>query len=153
MKKSVKKNNVKKIGFCLALVFCFFVLFACASLPSESVYVPLSQQSSDAASFDIILDGAETYIVVWGDSLSKISRSKYRNGFYYPLIMMASSNVVKDQDKIEVGTILVIPKLQANLDNPKARESMKKYFLEIAVITERKRPRDAAGLRNLANSL
>ena len=153
MEKSLNKNNVKKTGFCLTLISIFFMFFSCASLPSESVYVPLSQQSSDAASFDIILDGAETYIVVWGDSLSKISRSKYRNGFYYPLIMMASSNVVKDQDKIEVGTILVIPKLQANLDNPKARESMKKYFLEIAVITERKRPRDAAGLRNLANSL
>jgi hypothetical protein len=146
------KNNVKKIGFCLALILSFLVFFACAALPSESVYVPLSRPSETAYP-DIILDGAETYIVVWGDTLTKISRSKYRNGFYYPLIMMASNNAVKDQDKIEVGTILVVPKLQANMDDPKAKESMKKFFLEIAVITERKRPRDAAGLRNLANSL
>jgi len=146
------KKNVEKLVFCLALISSFFVLFACASLPSESVYTA-PPPPSDTASFNIILDGAETYIVTWGDTLSRISRSKYRNGFYYPLIMMASNNVVKDQDKIEVGTILVIPKLQANLDDPKARESMKKFFLEIAGITERKRPRDAAGLRNLANSL
>jgi len=152
MEKSVKKE-VGNFVFCLVLISSFFVLYACASLPTESVYVPPPQQSSDAAYPDIILDGAESYTVVRGDTLTKISRSRYRNGFYYPLIMMASSNVVEDQDKIEVGTILTIPKLQANLDDPKARESMKKFFLEIAAITERKRPRDAAGLRNLANSL
>jgi hypothetical protein len=67
--------------------------------------------------------------------------------------MMASNNVVKNQDHIEPGMVLIIPRLQANLDDPRARESMKKFFLEIANITERKRPIDAAGLRRLANSL
>jgi len=66
---------------------------------------------------------------------------------------MASQTVVKDQDKIVPGMKLTIPRLQANLDDPKARASIKKYILEIASLTERKRPRDAAGLRNLANSL
>jgi hypothetical protein len=82
----------------------------------------------------------------------KISKSKYGNGYYYPLIMMASNNVVKDQDHIEPGMRLTIPNLQANLGNPGAKESMKRYFLEIAGITARKRPLDAAGLRNLANA-
>jgi aromatic ring hydroxylase len=66
---------------------------------------------------------------------------------------MASSNVVKDQDKIVSGMRLTIPNLQANLNDSRARESIKRYILEIASLTERKRPRDAAGLRNLANSL
>ena len=101
---------------------------------------------------DLILNGADTYTVVKGDTLSKISRRKYKNGFYWPLIMMASPGVVEDQDLIEPGMALTVPKLQANLDDTRARESMKKFFLEAAGITERKRPKDAAGLRKLANS-
>jgi hypothetical protein len=66
--------------------------------------------------------------------------------------MMASSNVIKDQDRILPGMRLTIPRLQANLDDRRARESMKKFFLEVAANTERKRPRDAAGLRSIANS-
>jgi hypothetical protein len=166
---------MKKVVLCLALILSFFLLFACASVPSASEPAPPSSSApvsspastpaastptpppSNAASSslttDLVLDGAETYTVVWGDTLSKISRNKYRNGFYYPLIMMASSNVVKDQDKITPGMRLIIPNLQANLNDSRARASIKRYILEIASLTERKRPRDAAGLRNLANSL
>jgi hypothetical protein len=78
---------------------------------------------------------------------------KYQNGFYYPLIMMAARDFIKNQDHIEPGMVLTIPRLQANLNDARARESMKRYFLEIADITNRKRPEDAAGLRKLANSL
>jgi len=171
---------MKKIFFCLVLVLSFLVFFACASSPSASAPASSSkpasssepaaasppaaqprqqsQQPSNVAaspsrSTDLILTGAETYTVVRGDTLSKISQSKYRNGFYYPLIMMASNNVIRDQDLIIPGMSLTIPRLQANLDDPKARESMRRFFLEIANITERKRPRDAAGLRRLANTL
>jgi hypothetical protein len=164
---------MKKIVLCLVLILSFFVLFACASVPPEpepappSSSAPASSPASTPAvstpapsspnvparSTDLVLDGAETYTVVRGDTLSKIARSKYRNGFYYPIIMMASSNVVKDQDKITPGMRLTIPNLQANLNDSRARASIKRYILEIAGITERKRPRDAAGLRSLANSL
>jgi len=166
---------MKKIVLCLVLILSLFVLFACASEPpapaptspsssapasspasTPAVSTPTSPPSNTASSSrttDLILDGAETYTVVRGDTLSKIARSKYRNGFYYPLIMMASSDAVKDQDKITPGMRLIIPNLQANLNDSRARESMKKYFLEIASLTERKRPRDAAGLRSLVNSM
>ena len=174
---------MKKVFFCLVLVISFFMFFACASAPSASSSAPAAspapapssapaaapaastpaatpQQPSNtpapaaaSSNNDIILSGSETYNVVWGDTLTKISRNKYGNGFYYPLILMASSSVIKDQDRIIPGMRLTIPRLQANLDDPKARASMKRFFLETASITERKRPRDAAGLRNIANSL
>jgi hypothetical protein len=163
---------MKKIVLCLVLILSFFVLFACASAPPEAEPAPPSssapasspastpstpaqspQQPSVVRPTELVLDGAETYTVVRGDTLSKIARNKYRNGFYYPLIMMASSNVVKDQDKITPGMRLIIPNLQANLNDSIARASIKRYLLEIASITERKRPRDATGLRSLANSL
>jgi len=168
---------MKKVFFCLVLVFSVFVFFACASTPpsapsSEPAASPdatpaasapatTPQQTTNTPSppasapsnTDIILSGSETYTVVWGDTLTKIARSKYGNGFYYPLILMASSNVIKDQDRIIPGMKLTIPRLQANLDDSRARASIKRFFLETASITERKRPRDAVGLRNLANSL
>jgi len=161
------------VVFSLLLVLSFFVFFACASAPPEPEPTPAPapspaptapapapppQPPSNAPPpstrpGDIILAGSETYNVVWGDTLTKISRNKYKNGFYYPLIMMASRDVIKDQDKIIPGMKLTIPNLQANLNDPGARESLKRYLIEVASLTERKRPRDAAGLRNLANSM
>ena len=167
---------MKNVFFCLVMILSLFVVFACASPPPAPAPEPVTppaaapvapapvvtpQQPSTPtptpvsvpSNSDIILSGAEIYTVVWGDTLTKIARRKYGNGFYYPLILMASSNVVRDQDRIIPGMKLTIPRLQANLDDPRTRASMKRFFLETASITERKRPRDAAGLRNLANAL
>ena len=102
----------------------------------------------------LILDGAGKYKVVYGDTLSAISRTKYNNGFYFPIIMLASSDVVLDPDKIMPGMELTIPDVQKNLDNADARASIKDFLVEIAVLQEhRKRPLDAEGLRRLAASL
>jgi hypothetical protein len=165
---------MKNIGFCLVLVFSFFVLFACGGTPPpapaaspssspeappSSPEVPPSQPSSPAVApperaHDLVLDGAEIYTVIHRDTLSHIARIKYgaHNGFYYPLIIMASRDLVEDQDYIEIGMVLTIPNLQANLNDARARASMKAFFLEVADITNRKRPKDAAGLRSLAGS-
>ncbi|MDR2922010.1 MAG: LysM peptidoglycan-binding domain-containing protein [Treponema sp.] len=161
---------MKNIILCLMLFLSFFAFFACGTKPPPAP--PPAQPEAPppppppppppeeppkavvpSRATDLILEGAETYTVVKGDTLSGISRKKYQDGFYYPLIMMASKDVVEEQDLIEPGTVLTIPKLQANLDDARARASMKKFFLEIAGITDRKRPKDAAGLRKLANSL
>jgi len=169
---------MKNIVFYLVLVFSFFVLFACGGTPSpapistpspvpaesppSSPEAPPSQPSPPAVApperaHDLVLDGAETYTVIHRDTLSHIARIKYgaSNGFYYPLIIMASRDLVEDQDYIEIGMVLTIPNLQANLNDARARASMKAFFLEVADITarEHKRPHDAAGLRKLANSL
>jgi len=162
---------MKSFVICLFLCLSFFVFFACGTQPPAPP--PAAEKTPDPApepapatpaptppvavtpsrATDLVLDGAETYTVVLGDTLSNISRKKYQDGFYYPLIMMASPGVVADQDLIEPGMLLTIPRLQANLNDARAKESMKKYYLEIAGITERKRPKDAAGLRKLAGDL
>jgi len=166
----------KNIVFCLVLLLGLFVLFACATAQSASGPAPSSAPVSAAPAAPppaspsppvapvpperahaLILDGAELYTVIKADTLSHIARLKYgaANGFYYPLIIMASRDIVEDQDVIEPNTVLTIPNLQANLNDAKARASMKNFFLEIAEITERehKRPNDAVGLRRLAESL
>jgi len=73
---------------------------------------------------DIILDGATNYTVVRGDSLSKIAAARYGNMWYFPLIRLANASVVTNPDLIEVGTTLVIPNLQRNLDNPGAKKAL-----------------------------
>ena len=152
---------MKNAVFSLVLLSGFFVLFACGSPPPPAPAAPpppppppptAAPPPPPSRASDLVLEGAETYIVSRRDTLSNISRRKYNNnGFYYPLIMMASKDIVSDEDIIEIGTVLIIPNIAANLADERARKSMKKFFLEQAVITERdhKRPRDAAGLRDL----
>ena len=163
------KNGI----LCLALVLGFLAFFACgtqppAPTPAPAPTTPAAPPPTPGSpppppppppperAHDLVLDGAEYYTVVTKDTLSHIARLKYgsHNGYYYPLIIMASAGIVEDQDLIEPGTVLTVPNLQANLNDARAKASMKKFFLEVADITERKhkRPHDAAGLRKLANS-
>ena len=113
------------------------VLLSCASKKGTS------QEEVDS-SFDriysahysaLILEGAETYTVKTGDYLAAITRSKWggENGFYFPVIMLASPDAgVDDPDLITPGMELVIPSLQKNLDDPKARQNIKAFLNEIA---------------------
>ena len=103
---------------------------------------------------DLILDGAKSYTVKSGDTLVDISRSHYNDPYYYPVIMLASKDVVSDPDKIQPGMVLTIPNLQKNLNNVKARESMKGVVKDCAAIEElRGRNATAQGLKNKAAAL
>jgi hypothetical protein len=88
----------------------------------------------------LILDGAETYTVVSGDFLAAIARRFYGsgNGYFFPLIMLASSDVVLDPELIEPGMELAVPDLQRNLDDPVARESIEAFLRDIAGVYEQK---------------
>jgi hypothetical protein len=104
----------------------------------------------------LILDGAATYTVVRGDTLSAITRRNYGvdNGFFFPLIMLASSDIVLDPDLIEPGMELTIPNLQINIDNPAARERIKSFLYDIAAVYEKKgKPETQSRLNLLADSL
>jgi hypothetical protein len=161
---------MKNTVFCLVLLLGFFMLAAtCGSTPAPApepapAAAPKPEPKPEPSiaapperAHDLVLAGAETYTVSRRDTLSHIAKTKYgsHNGFYYPLIIMASRDIVEDQDYIEIGAVLTIPNLQANLNDARARASLKAFILEVADITERKhkRPKDAAGLRKLAESL
>jgi len=103
---------------------------------------------------DIILEGAQSYTVASGDTLSSVSRRFYSNDNYFPIIMLGSSGVVSDPDRIRPGARLTIPNLRRNLDDPGAKARIKNYFGEIATIYERRdRAHYAGELRRFANSL
>jgi LysM repeat protein len=83
---------------------------------------------------DLILDGAKSYTVQPGDTLSRITRTYYgrENGYFFPIIMLASRETVTDPDLIEPGMVLTIPDLPKNLDSPGARTKIKEFLNEIA---------------------
>lgn len=104
----------------------------------------------------LIMSGAKSYTVVAGDTLSAITRKSYPNdnAFFFPVIMLASNDVVLDPDMIEPGMKLSIPDLRANLNNADAKAKIKAYLLEIARVYRNKG--DAVtekGLRDLSASL
>jgi LysM repeat protein len=162
--KLMKKKNLYTV--LITMLVLSFVLTACPGgappTPAETTTqvqqavaptpppapTPVVQRS------DIILDGAQSYTVVSGDTLSSISRRFYNNDDYFPIIMLGSSGVVSDPDKIEPGTRLTIPNLRRNLDDSGAKARIKSYFGEVASIYDRRdRSFYAGDLRRLANSL
>jgi hypothetical protein len=88
----------------------------------------------------LILDGAQTYTVVSGDFLAAITRRFYsgEHGYFFPLIMLASSDVVLDPELIEPGMVLTIPDLQKNLDDPSARGYLKGFLRDVADVYDQK---------------
>ena len=153
---------MKKAVFIVMLVMCFSLMSACKTQPKAetepAVELTETEQSYkevyDRYRSRLILEGAGTYTVVAGDTLSQIARKLYHDGLDYPLIMLASSEVVLDPDKIEPGMELIVPDLQKNLDDDDARTALKEFFRAIADIEEPRGWHDTAvGLRNRADAL
>jgi hypothetical protein len=68
--------------------------------------------------------------------------------------MLASSEVVKDPDFIQVGMQLTIPDLQRNLNNPTAKSKVKAFINDIAGVYDKKEDaKTAKTLRELAGTL
>jgi LysM repeat protein len=104
----------------------------------------------------LIMDGAKSYTVESGDTLSAITRNFYPNdnAFYFPVIMLASNDVVVNPDLIEPGMKLSIPDLKVNLDNAATKEKIKSYLLEIARVYANKGDGETEkGLQDLSASL
>jgi len=145
----------------LVILFAMAALIglSCKSAPTadgESVKIEgeVTQEKIDKAfeqiystySGKLILSDAKTYTVVSGDMLNQIARKFYgdltnvgnagtTNGFYFPIIMLASSNAgIAHPDRIEPGMVLTIPDLQKNLANPAAKQAIKDYLKEIAYV-------------------
>jgi hypothetical protein len=138
---------MRKLWYFSMAILLAFGLGACASKQETIQEEPPPQDINMAFETvyntyrpELILDDAESYKVVKGDTLSAITRRHYGtgNGYFFPLIMLASSDVVLDPDLIEPDMTLTIPNLQRNLNDVNAREKIKAFLTDIAGIYERK---------------
>ena len=171
---------MKKLPAFTTLLFSLVLLWSCGTTQAktsagnngenEDVDEAVTQQAKDDAAFGkvynayrnrLILSKASQYEVKKGDTLAHIAwafypKEKYGEygGFYFPLIMLASSDVVLDPDQIEPGMHLTIPDIQENLDNPDSKAMLKAYLKDIASIYHKRgRIQDEKGLIELSNSL
>jgi hypothetical protein len=111
------------------------------------------------------LSGAQIYMVERGDTLSQITRKFYgdltgvgaagpNNGFYFPIIMLASDTAIVDPDLIEPGMILTIQKKKKNLADSGSRKAIKDCIKDVSYVYNRKGQKASEqGLVTLANSL
>jgi LysM repeat protein len=164
---------MKKFVFCL-LIAATLAGVSCKSTASGAVIEgEVTQQKVDDALNQIYdafrtkldLSGAQEYTVKAGDNLSQIARNFYgsltgvgaagsNNGFYFPVIMLASDSHIVDPDRIEPGMKLKIPDLRKNLDNPVSRKAIKDCLNDVAYVYNKKgKPEEENGLKTLANSL
>ena len=162
---------MKKFTVVFMLLLAAFVLFSCQSGPKiegevtqEKVNDALGQ-IYDTYRTKLDMTGAQNYTVVRGDSLSQITRQHYgsltgvgdsgpNNGFYFPVIMLASDSHIVDPDLIEPGMSLKIVDLKRNLDNPVSRKAIKDCLNDVAYVYNKKGVAATEdGLRKLAASL
>ncbi|MDR0315361.1 MAG: hypothetical protein LBH97_00505 [Treponema sp.] len=167
---------MKKILICLLIVATLAVL-SCRTAPVEAgsvVGAEIAMKTFDDNlrevynTYQPLLDmsGSQDYTVAKGDTLSKITRLYYgdllnvgeagsRNGFYFPIIILASPDCqIADPDLIETGIVLKIIDLERNLANPVAHQAIKDSLIDIASIYHAKnKPAEEAGLIKLSNSL
>jgi LysM repeat protein len=166
-----KRRTMKKTFVTFVVVLAVLFVVSCQSTGSTSDTTqgtPGSQSTDDRALeqiYDryeggIVLTGAKTHKVVSGDTLSKIAVANYGtgdNGYYFPLIIAATKEPILDPDKIEVGTELIIPDLNANLNSPQARGNLKSLLKDVADFYARKGGTQSVrlneGLTKLHNAL
>jgi Tfp pilus assembly protein FimV len=144
---------MKKMVLAAALIAIAMLAVSCKSTrrDMDSRYIKLYD-----ANTGLDLTGAGTYTVKSGDTLSDISRHAYNDGFYYPVIMLASRGVVVNPDKIQPGMVLTIPDLERNKANADSRRSMKNCLNGFANIEKAKQNPNQAlidGFRRHANEL
>lgn len=165
---------MKKFSLGFMALLAVLVLLSCKSAPSShQVQGEVTQAKiNEALSHiyedyhnDLDMTGAQTYTVVSGDTLVQITQQFYgnlsgigeagsSNGFYFPVIMLASETEIKDPDLIQPGMVLRIPDLKKNLDNGTSHKAIKDFLKEVAYIYSKKKNSEKEnGLTKLSNSL
>ena len=147
---------MKKTIIVLISALLVFSFWSCKTTMTQEDVNAAFEQVYDKYQSALIMDGAKSYTVVKGDTLSAITRKHYPNysGYYFPVIMLASNDVVLDPDLIEPGMKLIIPDLKVNLDNAAAKAKIKSYLLEIANVYKNKGDEATQkGLQDLSASL
>jgi len=126
---------MKRIVLTALLIISVMLSVSCKSPPKD-----MDEQYKNLydANTGLDLTGASTYTVKKGDTLSEISKHAYNDGFYYPIIMLASRGVVINPDKILPGMELTLPDIERNKANPNGRKSMKNCLKGFAIIEKNK---------------
>ena len=149
---------MKKIALVLLSVVAAFGIISCAS--TATMDAAAQKQAQINQSFDkvynahasaLVLESAKTYEVKSGDTLTKITKEFYagkdENGYYFPLIMLASHNVVSDPEFIAPGMKLTIPNFDANINDKAVATKLKPYFKDLAGVYKQKKTAAAEDIR------
>ncbi|MCR4733575.1 MAG: LysM peptidoglycan-binding domain-containing protein [Treponema sp.] len=141
---------MKKICLALATLIAVISLVACKSAQATQEDIDKSFYKVYTDYVELVnLDGAESYTVESGDTLTAICKKLYGagNGYYFPLIMMVSTDTVLDPDLIEPGMILTIPNFDINITNKDQAKKLKPYFKEVADVYKLKTTASAPDIR------
>jgi hypothetical protein len=147
---------MKKIVLTAALLISVMIVMLALSCKAGLRNIDERYRKLYDANTGLDLTGAGAYTVKDGDTLSEISRRVYNDGFYYPVIMLASRGVIINPDKIKPGMTLTIPDLERNISSSKSRRSMKNCLHGFANIEKTKlNPNQALvdGFRKRADEL
>ena len=139
---------MKKLSLVIMALTAALVLAGCKSTGNQDAVNESFKKVYNTYSGIVNLDGAENYTVKQGDTLTSIAKAKYGedNGYYFPLIMVASENV-SDPELITPGTKLVIPNYNANINDKEQAAKLKPYFKDIADVYKQKKSHGAKDIR------
>jgi carbonic anhydrase len=124
-------KNMKK----MILVLVIAALMGTPLLAQE-VDAPIEASSYAQFLPDLILNGSVMYTVARGDSLMSIAEKFYgaERGLYFPLILVASSDMLTHPDRLAPGMQLEVPDISRNINEPFARENLRKALLAVAEV-------------------
>ena len=140
---------MKKIVLLALSLVAMFGMISCAT---TSTMDPAAQkQAAINKSFDqvysshagdLVMDGAKNYTVKKGDTLTSITKTFYAgddvNGYYFPIIMLASRNVVSDPELITPGMKLTIPNFEKNIKDKAVAKKMSSFFRDLTSVYRQK---------------
>lgn len=141
---------MKKLSVILLALATAIIMSACTSVAQMQEAINASFNKVYTTYADaLVLDGAETYEVKSGDTLTAITKSHYGDdkGYYFPLIMLASRDVVKDPELIAPGMQLTIPNFDANINDKEVAKKLSPYFKDLAGVYKQKRTEAAPDIR------
>ena len=149
---------MKKLILTILSVVATFGILSCSS--TSNMDDAAKKQAAINKSFEkvyssyasaLVLEGAETYEVQKGDTLTSITKKFYagkdENGYYFPLIMLASHNVVSDPELITPGMKLTIPNFDANINDKAVAKKLSPYFKDLAGVYKEKATPAAEDIR------
>ena len=139
---------MKKLSLVITALIAALVLAGCKTTGNQEAVNESFKKVYNNYAGIVNLEGAKDYTVAEGDTLTSIAKDVYgeANGYYFPLIMVASKNV-SDPELITPGTKLVIPNYNANINDKEQAAKLKPYFKDIADVYKQKKTTGAKDIR------